>query len=187
VSSETIYQSRKEARDNGAKRYHGKPCKRCGTTEKNVRKAECILCEQARVMRYKHAHPPQRSDKEIANSKVYRESMKGRAQFLFHGAKSRARNRVPFTITRDDIERLLQIAEQKWKEIGIDFDYSVGHGRRRAFTPSLDQIRAGEGYRLNNIQIVPWAWNALKQDHFTDAQAIDFCERIAAARRLPQR
>jgi hypothetical protein len=85
-----------------------------------------------------------------------------------------------FDITPEDVEKMLIEAEQKWREIGIEFNYK-GTNAQRAFSPSIDQIHPGKGYVLGNIQIVPWAWNALKGNSLTDKEAIEFCKKIAAA------
>jgi hypothetical protein len=116
---------------------------------------------------------------------IRRTTPEGVAKVMFQAARVRARNRgIPFSTTCEEIAKLLVIATEKWKAaINIEFDYSVGSGRPNAFGPSLDQITAGLGYPSNNIQVVPWVWNAFKSDYFTDAEAIDFCCKIADAYR----
>lgn len=95
---------------------------------------------------------------------------------LWHYARTRA-NGV-FTITPKDVEKELMLAEKKWAEIGIEFDYDGCNGRR-AYSPSIDQIIPGAGYTPENIQVVPWAWNALRGDSLTNAEALEFCKKVA--------
>lgn len=204
--SEVIYQSRKEAKKSGGKTYQGKPCKKCGGTQRWVSSYSCVQCVEVRRDAFSltpkrkawlklHRQTPKAkaynqayelTPKTKARRKAYllrrRQSPMGRAQMLFVSTKSRAKKTgLPFTITRESVERLLLVADQKWAQLGFPFDYtSIG---RKAFTPSIDQIKAGEGYTPGNIQIVPWFWNAFKNDYFTDAEAIQVCVKIADAHR----
>ncbi len=200
--------NKKKRENNGATSYHGTPCKNCGGTERYSGGGGCVACSKSRSKtperkaqlkvydqtperkaqrrafersskRKAYYHTP----KSKAYKKAYIESPGGRASRLYSAAQKRAeKKKFLFTIRRDEIERLLLIAEHRWKEIGIEFDYTTGQGKR-PLTPSLDQVRAGKGYTRDNIQIVPWAWNALKGNHFTDGQAIEFCKTIADATR----
>jgi len=178
---------RKRARERGDIRYYGTPCKKCSGTERWVCNGQCTACKQTLEAKAKQKQYNQSLNCK-ASVKSYKETARGRAAILHKGAKERAKDRgLPFTITIADVERLVVIAKKKWSDIGLDLDYTPGNKvkgkwKRKALTPSLDQIRAGEGYTPNNVQVVPWAWNALKGSHFSDAEAIEFCIKIAAAR-----
>jgi hypothetical protein len=53
---------------------------------------------------------------------------------------------------------------------GDGFQYTVYKGKyhRNPYTPSLDQIIAGEGYTMTNTQAVVWWFNNLKEDMSND-------------------
>lgn len=196
MSTNTLDQPRKR----GAK-YEGKPCNKCGGTERYVSNTSCVTCRstysqspEGKAYYKAYGQSPEgkayqktydQSPKRKSDRNIYYQGTKGRSLRLFQSAKRRAsHNGIPFTISRDDVHNLLSVAEQKWKEIEIEFAYkTTGNGtERNGFAPSLDQIKAGEGYTPTNIQIVPWAWNAFKGDWFTDAQAIEFCDKVSTAR-----
>lgn len=130
------------------------------------------------------------SSKGKLRKKAYNETLRGKVNRLLRDAKLRAKKRnLPFTITNEDVKRLILTAERKWKAINeylpdvwkLKFDYSSKDGRANPFAPSLDQIRPGEGYTPNNVQIVHLFWNVLMSDWLTDAQGITICDAISAA------
>jgi hypothetical protein len=107
----------------------------------------------------------------------YRQTIHGRAVRMWIGAKKRAeQSQLPFTITPELVENQLQFADELWRSKGLPFEFT---GKKRAYTPSLDQIVAGAGYTPKNVRVVHLAWNTFKGDFFTDIEAAEFSEKIS--------
>jgi hypothetical protein len=163
----------------------GRMCRRCGTT-KRFQSGRCVNCQKiyeltpnGQACQEKYRHSMKRKIRQRDYVKKYKQTPEGRANHLWNHAKKRANQKgLIFDITPKIVQTKLEIAVKKWRKIGIEFDYL---GTKLAYSPSLDQIKAGQGYTLENIQIVPWAWNALKGNSLTDKEAIEFCKKIAAA------
>lgn len=48
--------------------------------------------------------------------------------------------------------------------LGINLDYTCMLGKRTDNSPSIDQIIPGEGYELDNIIVISWRANRIKND-----------------------
>jgi hypothetical protein len=72
-------------------------------------------------------------------------------------AKYRAKlRRLPFDLDPLDIDERIQ--RGFCEATGIPFDL-----RDRRWSPSLDRIQPKRGYVRDNVQVVVWAYNAMKQ------------------------
>lgn len=91
---------------------------------------------------------------------------------LFHAAKIRAREKgIPFTITLLDIP-----LPETCPILGIPIEtINPIPGRKHPNSPSLDQIRPGEGYTPTNTMVISWRANELKSNG-----TLDEFERLVA-------
>lgn len=97
---------------------------------------------------------------------------RGRALILWHNAKHRALlNGLPFEITQDWITQQIP---KGCAVTGLPFDMRVkkNGARKLPLAPSLDQIRAGQGYVWGNVRVVcvavnqaahSWGWPAFER------------------------
>lgn len=85
-------------------------------------------------------------------------------QERWFGARDRANNKgVPFTITKEDLLKIWKQQEGLCNISKIPMTYDLDNGR--VFTNvSLDQKNPGQGYTINNIQLVCSAVNQLKSN-----------------------
>lgn len=73
-------------------------------------------------------------------------------------ARQNARGRREFSITRDDVHRMLNEAGWHCAVTGIEFSLVVIKGKR-PYAPSIDRIECGAGYIPGNCRIVCVAAN----------------------------
>lgn len=110
----------------------------------------------------------------------YWKSPKGRAGYLLISAKQRSKN---VTITKQWIQERLDrgICEVT----GLPF-ILVSDAIKNPWSPSLDQIRPGQGYTPENTQVVVWIYNVAKgswahEDVLTLAESLFRMEQEKAA------
>jgi hypothetical protein len=168
-----------------AETFDGDVCPKCGNSLRYRSDSRCVHCRllwsrstKRKNYLQKYWQEPEHKAKLRASTQKWNRSQWGKSVMLWHYAKSRAKG--DFTITPTDIEKKLVIAEEKWKRIGIEFQYSGNNGNRM-YSPSVDQIEAGRGYTPENIQIVPWVWNAMRGNSLTNEETIEFCKKVAKA------
>jgi|ERR1022692_1505463 hypothetical protein len=190
--------TREEAKAAGEKFYQGEPCVKCEATTRYTKGGRCVACmkvddqlpERKAKKKAKEQTPEckarrkakEQTPERKAQRKAHDQTPKRKANMLRKTAKSRANNKhIVCTLNNEDVLRLLLVAEEQWREMGIEFDYTVGNGlgRQKPFGPSLDQIVPGKGYTLENIQIVPFFWNVFRGAHFTERQAMEVILKIA--------
>jgi hypothetical protein len=110
----------------------------------------------------------------------YWKSAKGRAGYLLLSAKQRSKN---VTITRQWIQERL---DHGFCEVtGLPF-IVVSDAIKNPWSPSLDQIKPGQGYTPENTQLVVWIYNVAKGswahgDVLTLAESILRLEKEVAA------
>lgn len=100
------------------------------------------------------------------------------AHYIYIQGKSRAKRLgIPFTITSDFVLEALeqgycQASGEKfvWEEEAI--------GRTGAARPSLDQIVPGKGYTPENVQVVTWRYNQLK-NAYSNTETLAWIKKIA--------
>lgn len=82
-----------------------------------------------------------------------------RAKLLFQATRLRAAKQlIPFSLTEEWVIR--KVAEGRCEITGLEFDFGrPGKTRRNPFCPSIDQIRPGEGYTMENSRVVLTAVN----------------------------
>ena len=71
--------NRKEAQELGSPRYHGKPCRTCGGTERYTAHCECCQCARARSARDHQKHLTKRRAAKTAYWARHKEEARARA------------------------------------------------------------------------------------------------------------
>jgi hypothetical protein len=94
----------------------------------------------------------------------YRNTLTGRLLGLYHSAKMRAKKKnLQFTIAQADIEELYFRQEGKCAITNLKMSLITGHKHRaNSFVVSLDRINSEVGYIKENIQLVCWQVNRMK-------------------------
>lgn len=91
------------------------------------------------------------------------------ANYWFNKLKHRSQNRkLPFDLTVEFLEELFK--NTCCQVTGIPFKYELVEGKSRMapWSPSIDQVRPGEGYTKDNVQLVCWAYNVAKGEWPSD-------------------
>ena len=129
-----------------------KKCSKCGKEksleefynrerDKSGKQSECKLCH-------------------LKVSRIYRKKNKLEfpLKYILWGAKHRAKkNGIPFDLTEDGLE-----IPEICPVYGEPFVF--GTGNRDDFSPSIDRISSSKGYTKDNIIIVSWKANRLKNN-----------------------
>lgn len=101
-----------------------------------------------------------RSSSKNRDRSAYRQSPKGKAQDLIATARRRANQYgLAFDLSIEWLERKLGGC---CEVTGLAFDLSKG--KRRPYSPTLDQIDPRGGYTESNVLVVVWMYNAAKGD-----------------------
>lgn len=102
-----------------------------------------------------------------SQAKALIDPIRYRAQTLYYGAKTRAKNkRLSFGLTIDWIEE--KIRNGKCEVTGIDFKVkSVDDEYSNPLVPSLDRIDSSLGYTIENTQVVVSNYNKFKGEYHT--------------------
>jgi len=129
-----------------------KACTKCGEVKpldefhnrKNVndgRQSFCKVCDTIRTRAYRHKYPE---------------------KTLFFAAKWRAKKYgIPFDLKVEDI-----IIPKLCPVFNKPFIFSIG--RKHGLSPSLDRVVPSKGYIKDNIIVVSWRANAIKNDATPD-------------------
>ncbi|HEY4831681.1 MAG TPA: hypothetical protein VIH61_03880 [Waddliaceae bacterium] len=125
---------------------------------------------KARQQRYVQS-PKGRISRYKRNNK-YAETLNGRAFILYSSAKQRAKNqKLPFSITHELVKKCLIECNGSCQVTGTPLSFELRSDvSQNPFAPSIDQKISGNGYTLDNIQIVAVWYNRMKSD-LTDAEA----------------
>ena len=101
------------------------------------------------------------NQKAVAN---YRNTLKGRFVGLCSSAKTRAlKKKLKYSITTDDLEELYFRQSGLCAISGLKMTTISGRRHRsNSFVMSLDRIDSEKGYTKDNIQLVCWQANRMK-------------------------
>jgi hypothetical protein len=110
--------------------------------------------EIARSRKWSAANPDR-----IRKKSVIRRSQKlPIAQVLFNNAKMRAKSRdLPFDLSVSDI-----VVPEFCPVLGVKLEVAVGHAK--ANSPSIDRIDPSKGYTRDNICVISYKANTIKND-----------------------
>jgi len=110
------------------------------------------------------------------------------ATAMFRNAKGRATLRgIPFTITKEWLERRMEICAARCEVSGIPFDLSSARkGYRRPWAPSIDRINPKGPYSPGNARLVCSVVNYARSDWPDEVfwQMIHACYEARAAKGL---
>lgn len=112
--------------------------------------------------------------KQRSKSRYY--SVSGKAVELFHSAKRKNKEGRDFDI---DVEFLVEKLDKGVCEVtGIPFSYEMKQvGSTNKFAPSVDRLNSSLGYTKDNVRVVVWWYNLMKNDE-TDEALLEFCKTV---------
>ena len=117
--------------------------------------------------KYQQNHRNQNKDynkNDSLRTEQYVLTIKGRATRLYGSAKNRAKNKGwKFNITPDFIYQKLLPLKCEVTNLNLSLEKELIY-KANALAPSLDRIDSSKGYTLDNVQVVCWWYNAMKQD-----------------------
>jgi hypothetical protein len=149
----------------------GKPVKHGTNTAYSAYGCRCEACSKAGSERQRKWIVTHRHTRRDTEDK-YRRTVRGRASHLLRGAKLRARKLgIPFDLTIDWLVERLKPLECEATGAPLQL-MRAKESRVNPFAPSLDQRVPGAGYTQDNVMVVCWAWNAMKQDFTEDQLAL---------------
>lgn len=101
--------------------------------------------------------------KADTNRERYRSDINARIVQIVRAARSRARARgLPCDLDEGEIVRRV-VDVGRCEVTGLSFDLRPGTWeKRRALSPSLDQIEPSGGYTMDNVRVVCWAYNMMR-------------------------
>ena len=104
---------------------------------------------------------------------------------VFTGARKNAIKRsLEFSLTEDDIWKMLLASRGRCVVTGIAFDLHRYRTRRAPFAPSIDRIDCAKGYTLKNVRLTCQIAN-LAMNVWGDAVLREFIERAASRQKDP--
>lgn len=149
-------------------------------------------CRSCMSLNHKIKHPRKdkpKKEKEIATPAVCsnRKKIKGyrelypnhlvdRARSMFKSANRRKDKGTEFDI---DLPFILAKLDKGICEVtGIAFNYDKPSGEStNKFAPSIDRIDSSVGYIKNNVRVVVWWYNLMKNDS-TDNELLEICQAV---------
>jgi len=146
--------------------FYGKPCKKGHNGLRYIKNDKgCVFCQMERSKKYKYTrdnyllrnkNDPLFKAKQRKHQKNWR--INNPKTYLIRLAKIRAKeNNIDFAITEEDI---------KIPEICPVFGYGIKHnsGSKQDNSISLDRIDNSKGYTKDNIAVISWKANRLKNN-----------------------
>ena len=104
------------------------------------------------------------NENEVLRKEQYVLTIKGRSIRLYSGAKNRAKKKGwEFNITSEFIYQKLLPLKCEVTNLDLSLEKELIY-KANALAPSLDRIDSSKGYTLDNVQVVCWWYNAMKQD-----------------------
>ncbi|AME18071.1 hypothetical protein AAT1_02045 [Pseudomonas phage AAT-1] len=84
------------------------------------------------------------------------------AQYLFHKARSRARQRgLEFDLTVEWVRERLDRGQCEVSRLPFDYDLGT-FTKANPWSPTIDRRDSALGYTMGNCRLVVWAYNAAK-------------------------
>jgi len=154
--------TRKQAVKDGDKVYFsGKPCKK-GHLAPRLVAGVCLMCKQEYNEVYNKTHKEhikqyhkKRHTEKYSTENRRKKYINNVELELYHHAKSRAKQKnLEFNITKEDI-----IIPKECPVFGIPINFDNKHN-----VPTLDRIDSSKGYIKENIQVICFKANRLKNN-----------------------
>lgn len=138
-------------------------CKSCSDIfHKNYRKNN--LEQYAKYQKNHRDKNENYNENDVLRKAKYVLTIKGRATRLYGSAKNRAKNKGwEFNITPEFIYEKLLPLKCEVTNLDLSLEKELIY-KANALAPSLDRIDSSKGYTLDNVQVVCWWYNAMKQD-----------------------
>lgn len=120
--------------------------------------AACIVCDKKRQQKRRNLSGVKEYAKDYRKRKF--NDMNFRLQALINTSKQRAKNKnLEHTLTKKDLFDLYPV-DGKCPIFGFDLEWN-SQGFRET-SPSIDRIDSSLGYTLDNVQIISWKANRIK-------------------------
>ena len=123
--------------------------------------------ERCRIKGRKAAFTPEKWAAKLRRRAVLRtirrQTKEGMARDLLRVAKRAKHKGVAVNLTVTDVLALWP-CDEKCPVFGTPFNYNAPHGKRRNAAPSLDRLNPLGGYTLNNVRVISWRANRIKND-----------------------
>lgn len=137
----------------------------------------CTPAQLARSQRYRDKNP----DAHRARAKSYRNNnwLRSRLVGLIVQLRIRAKKKgVDFNLDRPYLEEMGDCCALT----GIKFSATDAPGKPHMYSPSVDRLRAGEGYVKGNVRIVLFAINSFRGTG-TDTEMLNIAEALLRKQR----
>ena len=120
----------------------------------------CLLCNRIKTKQHRDKNRASYN----ANQQSVRRTEKGFIAQLLHGAKTRAKQKgFVYDLSEDFIQELLTRIDYKCQVTGQKMTLeSKNHKQKNLQKVSLDRINSLAGYTKDNVQLVCWAVNLMK-------------------------
>jgi hypothetical protein len=116
------------------------------------------------------------TERNTERSRLFYESVRGRAKTLLKGAERRRYKGKVFDIDEQFV--LDPIIKGVCQVTGLPFDLSPHPSYcKNPFSPSIDRCDKNDGYSRENSRIVIWQYNLMKGE-MTDEEILDICRQI---------
>lgn len=133
---------------------------------KDGRAYQCIPCGRQKTKFYRDKNRAQYN----LNQQATRRTEKGFIAQLLHGAKTRAKQKgFEYNLSEDFIQNLLTKIDYKCQVTGQEMTLDArGHKQKNLRKVSLDRVDSLKGYTEDNVQLVCWAVNLMKNSMTDD-------------------
>lgn len=183
-----IIKDRILSKNNNKKHYIGKSCKKCGNTKRYVSNHSCYYCsktinkKEKNKIYYEKWKNKKRNEEELYNLKerlkktrkkyydknksILKEKLNEKKELLdsFYVKKALCqikskckKKNIPFSISEKDI-----IIPEYCPVLGIKL--VMNKGKMKDDSPSIDRIITNLGYVENNVVVVSWKVNRIKNN-----------------------
>lgn len=159
--------TRKQALALGLTQYFtGKPCKRGHVSARGSANGNCISCRELDQAKFLKANPRYqkdygkqwRADNPHKYQEYYDRWHKDVQKYLYFQVRSRAiTNNIPFDLELEDL-----IIPEVCPIFGIPLFVSTG--QKSPNSPSVDRIDNSKGYIKENVHVISWKANRLKNN-----------------------
>lgn len=164
--------TREEARARGLKRYFtGKPCKHGHLSEQYVLSYVCVKCDNERCREARVSNPEKVQKRERDSKRRVRTALSSDPHSRENSIKI-ARRFISYIKTRALIRNLefslkpedLLPFPKHCPVLGIPLTYLGSKNKSRDDAASIDRIDSNGGYVPENVQIISWRANHIKND-----------------------
>jgi hypothetical protein len=110
-------------------------------------------------------------------AKAYYNSVRGKAMDLLKGARRNNKANAGFELDLDFIIDKLTAGVCEATGIAFSYECSSEKYKTNKLAPSLDRVDNSKGYTKDNVRVVVWWYNLMKNDE-TDEALLEFCKAV---------